>query len=294
MDVPVRRIDRYLAGPMFGVTVFFLLCLSGVLHLGERADFELATKICAWGLAVVYPLFLAELLLHSLQRGPGWKQHLLFCLAPPLRLGCRDHSTGRMIWLPFAGWCTVGRDFREKMEKALSLPMIAVAVMILPLMGFEHQYADSIAEDPRLDLMTRAGTGLIWAAFAAEFIVMISIVERKAKYCKEHWIDLAVILLPLVAFLRVGRLGRLLRLQQLTRTARVYRLRGVIMKLYRAILLLDLLDRVLRSDPATRLARLRETLAEKEQEVLELHQEIVALELETTAPAGTIEFKRAA
>lgn len=294
MDAPVRRIDRYLAGPMFGAAVIFLICLSGVLHLGDRPDFEAASTNCAWGLAFLYPLFVAEFLLHLVLRGPGWKQNLLYCLAPPLRLGGRDHTTGRKIWLPFAGWRTVGRELYEQMEKSLSLPMIIVALMVLPLMGFEYQYADAIAEDPRLDLVVRVGTGVIWTVFAAEFIVMISIVERKAKYCKEHWIDLAVILLPLVAFLRVGRLGRLLRLQQLTRTARVYRLRGVMMKLYRAVLLLDLLDRMFRADPATRLARLRETLAEKEHELLELHQEIIALELEISPPADVVEFKRAA
>jgi hypothetical protein len=294
MDTSVRRIDRYLAAPMFGAALLFLLCLSGLLHLGDRAAFAGATTLCLWGIGLLYPLFAAELLLHLAIGGPGWKQHLLFCLAPPLRLGCRDHTGGRRIWLPFAGWRIVGRDIFEQLERSLSLPMIVVALMILPLMGFEYQYADLIADDARLDLVVRAGTGLIWAAFAAEFIVMISIVERKAKYCKEHWIDLAVILLPLVAFLRVGRLARLLRLQQLTRTARIYRLRGVIMKLYRAILLLDVLDRVFRGDGATRLARLRETIAEKEQELLELHQELVELELEFAPPAETIAFRRAA
>ena len=52
---------------------------------------------------------------------------------------------------------------------------------------------------------TRIGEALIWTAFALEFVIMISVVERKLKYCVQHWIDLLVIVLPLVGFLRTLR-----------------------------------------------------------------------------------------
>jgi hypothetical protein len=31
---------------------------------------------------------------------------------------------------------------------------------------------------------------------------MISVAPRRLEYCKKHWLDLAIILLPLISFLR--------------------------------------------------------------------------------------------
>ena len=106
---------------------------------------------------------------------------------------------------------------------------------------------------------------------------MISIVSRKFRYCKDHWIDIAVIFLPLVAFLRAARLGRLLRLQQLTKSAKVFRVRGTVMRAYRSILMLDVIDRLFRANPEVQLLRLEEAMVEKEREIEELRQEIVSL-----------------
>lgn len=283
-----QRFDQYAAAPMFAVTMIFLFCLSGILHLAEGEELQGLSDICLRGLLALYPLYVLEFLAHLALGSNHWKQNLLFCVLPPLRLGARDHVTGQNIWLPVLGWVAVDRELNERLERALSLPMIVIALMVLPLMGIEHFAADRVAANPWLALSLHAATGLIWLAFTAEFILMISVAERKIKYCKAHWIDLAVIMLPLVAFLRVGRLGRLLRLQQLTKTARMYRMRGVLMKLYRAVLLLDVIDRLLRGGPEQKLPRLRETLAEKEREIAELRQEITELEaiVGTVAPAA--------
>jgi voltage-gated potassium channel len=157
--------------------------------------------------------------------------------------------------------------------------MIVIALMVLPVMGIEQLWPDTAVE------FIQVATSLIWLAFTFEFLTMIGIVERKVRYCKEHWIDLAVILLPLIAFLRVARLGRLLRLQQLSKTARVYRIRGLMMRAYRAVLVLELVERLMRGTPEKQLAKLREQLAEKEQEVAALRSQIESLLAETAVVA---------
>ena len=81
----------------------------------------------------------------------------------------------------------------------------------------------------------RIGEALIWTAFALEFTVMIAVVDRKLKYCWQHWIDILVIVLPLVAFLRSLRLARLARLHQIGKFTRLYRLRGSVVRAQRAI-----------------------------------------------------------
>ncbi|HVV99544.1 MAG TPA: hypothetical protein VHB77_04350 [Planctomycetaceae bacterium] len=274
---PLQTLDRFAAPVMFAASLAFLACTSGLMHLTDENGMPLAAQVCLWGVIGLYPLFLLELAAALTARSPRWKQHLLFCFLPPLRLCARDHETGTKVWLPRMGWSVVDPSLRERIEKAFSMPMIAIALMVLPVMGIEQLWPDTAVE------FIHVATGLIWLAFTFEFLTMIGIVERKVRYCKEHWIDLAVILLPLIAFLRVARLGRLLRLQQLSKTARVYRIRGLMMRAYRAVLVLELVERLMRGTPEKQLAKLREQLAEKEQEVAALRSQIESLLAQTTA-----------
>lgn len=282
------NIDRYTGGPMFVASMLFLLLLAGVLHFVEENGIGSVWTVCCWGLLVLYPLFLVEFLLHLVLGSPVWKQRLLSCLIPPLRLGGRDFETGQRIWLPLWGWTPVDEELVLRLEKHFSLPMILIALMVLPLMAVENFWSERISTDPNLAFYLQLATGLIWLAFTFEFLVMISIVERKVRYCKEHWIDIAVICLPLIAFLRTARLGRLLRLNSLAKTARAYRLRGLLMRTYRAFLVLEVIQRLLRPDPQKRLAQLREILAEKEAELEELRSEMRRLEGDLSAEQSTV------
>lgn len=317
-DPVIHALDRTLAKPMFVVSLAFLLCLAGLLHLDSGPAPSRAVSVCEWGLLLLYPLYLIELAAHLMAGNRNWKQNVLFCVIPPLRLGARDHVQGGCLWLPWIGWTSADRDLLNRMEKALSVPMIVMALLVLPLMLLEWSWSERISDEardayhrhmsrgtaalaaesssteqaaseaealriarlynPHLAMFIQSGTAVIWLAFTLEFIVMISIVDHKLRYCKQHSIDLAVILLPLAAFLRVARLGRLLRLQQLSKTARMYRIRGLLLKAYRAVLVLEVFDRLTRGGPEARLTRLREALAEKESDVAALRKEISELE----------------
>jgi hypothetical protein len=125
-----------------------------------------------------------------------------------------------------------------------------------------------------IELIVDFGTAVIWAAFTVEFVVMVSIVKKRVRYCKEHWIDLAIILAPMLAFARLMRIGRLMRLQVVARTTRVYRLRGLAMRAYQAIFFIEIIQKVFQGKPEKRLVRLEEQLAEKQDEVCEIKEEI--------------------
>ena len=280
-----RQIDRALAGPMFGIAALVLLLLAGVRHVHETHPGLAA--FCGWGMLCLFPLFVFEYFVHRSLGSAHLRQNLWYCLLPPLRLGARDHATGRSIWLPIIGWQEVDEALQSRVAKAFSVPMIVIALMVLPLMAAEFAWANRLSESPRLALAAQTATGLIWLAFTLEFIVMISIVEKKLQYCRQHWVDLAVILLPLAAFLRAARLGRLLRLQQLTRTARVYRMRGLLLKAWHSLLLLDAIDRIVRGSPEARLTKLHTMLAEKEQELQQIRDEIRRLQ-EKTEESGRL------
>ncbi len=250
--------------------------------------------LCAAILGIMWPVFVAERLFDRLLRLKlGLDPSRLWwvsCIAPPLRL-CAHRRTfasdeGEQIWFPRAGWKTVDRKLQRELEKAFSLPMIFIALLILPVLGIQLYFASAkhnIIDFPVLRFLLNFGTGLIWFAFTIEFIVMVSVAEKKLAYCKKHWLDLIIILLPLISFLRTfsllraTRLAKLGKLQQLSRLVRVYRLRGVAMRALRALMLLEVLHRLFRTKPEKRIRRLEEQYLEKQRELEFLAEEIERL-----------------
>jgi voltage-gated potassium channel len=258
-------------------------------ELAFQTSAKQAGSWCGLLLVLLWPVFWAEQLLHFTaaenvgqfkRTHPYW---WVYCLVPPLRLCARRRQGNQQIWLPRLGFQDVDRNLRRRMERVFSIPMIWIAMLILPVLGLHLIFKENIANYPWLRSLLHFSTGLIWFAFAVEFIVMVSIANKKLDYCKKHWLDLAIILLPLISFLRslrVLRASKLLkfgRLQQLSRVVRVYRLRGVAMRGLRALMLLEVLQRLMRVKPERRIQKLEELLEEKRHEIQELEHEIKKL-----------------
>jgi voltage-gated potassium channel len=239
------------------------------------------TRYCVYGVWLLWPIFWLEWLLHWWTGGRFAASRLWYCIFPPLRMGGRDHVEGGSIWLPRVGWQRVGRHLSHRLERVFSGPMILMALAVLPLLGVEIYGRRILGPlNWQLIVVLIIGEMIIWLAFALEFIIMVSVVPKPIRYCREHWIDIAIICLPLIAFLRILRLGRLLRLHHVTRVARVYRLRGLSMRMFRGVLLLDVMSRFIQGDTEKKLNRLREDLALREVEMEELKAEICRLEAE--------------
>ena len=166
--------------------------------------------------------------------------------------------------------------------------MILIALAVLPLLGFEW-YLQTRAVPPSWSTVVfiRVSENVIWLAFAIEFIIMVSISRNKIAYCREHWIDMAIILLPFIAVLRVLRWSRLLRLHQVAKAGGVYRLRGLSTKMFRGILVLDLVHRFLEGDSAKRLEKLRDQLTEREFELAQLRADVVDLQSRLAEDSGS-------
>jgi len=110
---------------------------------------------------------------------------------------------------------------------------------------------------------------------------MLSSTDKRLSYIKKNWIDLAIILLPLVSFLRsfrVLRLARLAKVQKLAKMGRVFRMRGLFMKTMRALMLFGFINRLLRITPEKRLAKLNALYDEQAEELAELKSEIEEVE----------------
>jgi voltage-gated potassium channel len=169
---------------------------------------------------------------------------------------------------------------RQKLGRFFSVPMIVIALMILPVLIVEHFWSDSLKpdEDVWTLILLDSCTVVIWVAFATEFIVMCAVADSKFTYCKSHWLDLAIILLPMISFARALRFARLARLGRLGRMSRLYRLRGLAIRAFRALLLLDVIARLIGRTPQKELVRLRGLLATKEAEIEDLRRDIARLE----------------
>ncbi len=287
---PPSRLDAYLSPVMFSVSVLFLALAAGLIHRVGQEDNAAAPieeLIITRSLLALWPIFLIEAFFrfwfHRQQMPLGTRilSTLMICIFPPSRLAGRAYLNPQMLWLPVLGWQIVDRPLRKKLHEYFGVPMIVVALMVLPAVGFEYYYAEKAKTHFGLGLVLSIANSIIWGVFAFEFIVMISAADKKMPYIMKHWMDLAIVILPLVDFLpilRVLRLTKVLQLQQLTKMGRLYRMRGLLMKLWRAILVLGMLQKLLARPTEKRLANLREQLEIKEEEIATLRKEIEDLE----------------
>lgn len=272
---PLDPLDRVFAAPMWGLSLTSLVLFAGLLHFYDPVEYAPILLTCVIGSCVIYPVYWAELLIRWQAGHSRLRQFVWCCLLPPLRLGVRDVRSGQRLWLPVWGWLRSGRTLENRVQAANGLPVLLLSVLVLPLLAVEHFFSNQIDADLRLRAVMQAGWGLIWLTFALDFLVMVSATDRKLNYCRQHWVDLAIILLPLLAFVRVLRLTSLLRVQQMTKA---YRFKGAITRAWRALLVLEVIQRVLSGPPKRRLEKLRATRDLKEAELRQLRAEIAELE----------------
>ncbi len=312
-----QRIAAY-AGPlMFWLSLIFLICLAclvvllvDVPNLQENAAETLAIQQAAGEIPeliaprvlrdqierlvvmlmlVIWPFVVLESVFHWFIR--PWdkatrKYHwfgFLFCVCPALRMCARSPELGDRLWLHGWGWRQANKRLRRRLERKFSVPMIIIALMIMPILIAEFFLKAQVAQYAWLRLLLHVGTGVIWFAFAFEFILMVSVAEKKLAYCKKHWIDLAIILLPLISFLRsmrvlrATRAAKLMRIPKLTKLARMYRLRGTAVKAIQALVLLDVSQRLLSNDPQRSIEKLQTRLDELEDEAKQVRRKIMKL-----------------
>jgi len=315
------RIARWTAAPMFWLSLCFLIgqaCLvvlwvdmpnlreSTLLAIGEAGRPESIDKIrreladsaeplwlqsfMSAMLLLIWPIVIGESVFHWLTRSWGrtnrWFHFFgfLFCLCPSLRLCARSVEMDRKLWLPGLGWRRADKRLRRRLERTFSVPMIAIALLILPVLVVEFFFKAQVAEHEWLRWALHLSTGVIWFAFATEFILMISVADKKLNYIRTNWIDLAIILLPLLSFmrslslLRSTKLAKLLRVSKLTRLASIYRMRATAVKALRALILWEVLERLLQPDTKKQVQKLRDELTQRELELRILRREIYRAE----------------
>ncbi len=105
----------------------------------------------------------------------------------------------------------------ERVERALTLPLLILSIAMIPILILPivaHLSPDWQTTLDDLDLM-------IWAAFALEYVTMLSLSMNRWRYVRTHVLDLLLVALPLLRPLRLLRSVRALRLLRLARLATV-------------------------------------------------------------------------
>ncbi|MFP4090891.1 MAG: hypothetical protein ACLFT3_11325 [Cyclobacteriaceae bacterium] len=152
--------------------------------------------------------------------------------------------------------------------------MIGIALLIVPVLIIEWKLMDWVKREfPDLQIrpILEGVQTFIWSAFTFEFLLMISISERKLHYAKKNWIDLLIILLPFVSFLRTLRISQITRLKYATRS---FKLRGVITKAKQGLIFADFLQRIFRLKPENEMKRLHRLLKENQREREDLERKL--------------------
>lgn len=273
-----RLLDQRLAAPMFSVSLVALALLAALLHLHLVHDGAAIIRYCFIGLALLYPLFWCEAAAHFIIGSPRARTCLWYCFFPFLRVGGRDHITGKKIWLPWTDWKVVDRNLERRLARDFSIPMIIAALLVLPVITIEFFWAEYVEANPGWQWSLQIAAAFIWAAFTFEFTILMSVVKYRFAYVRRHWIDAAIILLPMVTFIRAARLAQLARLNQISRAARIYRLRGLAMRLWRALVTLEVVEMLLSRNPERRLEKLEIQLEEKLEDIAFLKRDITRLQ----------------
>jgi len=201
-------------------------------------------------------------------------RRLLSLLFPPLRIGARHIRYDQFVWLPVWGWSKANEGLFFELKRRFVLPMIGIALLIVPVLIIEWKFLEQVREEfpgLHINLILESVQTFIWCAFTFEFLLMISISKRRWGYVKKNWIDLLIILLPFVSFLRTLRISQIARLKYATRS---FKLRGVITKARQGLIFVDFLQRILRLRPESEARRLYRQLRENQRDREDLENKL--------------------
>ena len=305
------RVDSPTTGPrpyplarvMFWLAFAMLLVIAGVVH---RAVHDLVTPvevdIMFYGLVILWPIIAIEAWIAFAVRDrlirplvPALVRAAFITIIPPMRMAMPCPYTGR-LWIPTWGWCDRGLELEERLDRAFHVPMLVFALLILPVLAFEFVRADEVKSDPLMALALHVSVAIIWIAFATEFLIKVSSVRHPFKYSRERWLDLAIVVLPMLEFLLtsfadLAPLARLLRLsraaapEQLARMGQMYRLRGLLIKGWRAVLVLRVVGRLSGNSEERQLQKLEREIAEAEEALTILRSQAAELRKKLEAEA---------
>ncbi len=291
-DTPLIRFENLIAGLMFWFSLAMLGLLGVIIMFMTSVEVNeliapqtIEALVSTYRLLMLVPAIeLVIILFLSLRFGRSegiyygdFIMRLATIPLPPLRLMMPRFTSSEWLWLPSLGWSKKNHALFSKLRKNFSTPMIVIALLIIPLVLIDFRFQQQVqAFIPNIKLYLEMGQAFIWVAFALEFMLMISVTDEKLPYCAQNWMDLIIILLPLIYFVRTLRVVRafqgVARIQQL---GRLYRLRSVMTKMRQALVLAEAIKRIMHPNPESQLKGLQRKLRRNRREHKLIEEEVV-------------------
>lgn len=106
-------------------------------------------------------------------------------------------------------------EILDRFERATEAPLLVLAILMVPLLLAPWLF--DLPDQVEASLLVL--DWMIWGCFAFEFVVRFALVENRRSFLRREWIDLLIVVLPMLRPLRIARSARALRLLRLGRVA---------------------------------------------------------------------------
>jgi voltage-gated potassium channel len=97
-------------------------------------------------------------------------------------------------------------ELLDRIERLTEVPLTALAVLLVPALLVPALWSVDPAVDAALDSLT----WVVWGVFAADLVAKLVVAPDRVGYLRRHWLDAALVLLPMLRPLRSLHLLRLL------------------------------------------------------------------------------------
>lgn len=273
--------EEWLEYLMFNLGLLFIALISAPLHQQQLKQVSIEEYNSLFILvAIIWLSMILEFIItvltaeQPLQFFKANTHRLLPLIFPPTRMAIPAWNDKQTVWLPKTNWKKKNRALEKRVEKAFSLPMFLISILVLVTIGIELLAKDFLVRYQFFGYSVFIIQCLIWVAFVVEFIISIMITKKKLAYCMAHWLEIIIILLPTLAFFRFLRILQVLRI---SKVARSMRLRSVIIKAIPALLLFEHKYHR-RYHPEDHRIRLQKRIKKAEDQLNELKEELESLD----------------
>ncbi len=272
---------------MLVITIIFLFVLAILIQYLQTAHgFESLYygQSMIYTLYMLWPVFIIERTLHLLfcceKTGKNILITFIMMLIPPLRLASkRCHDKEYIFW--DLNWQLIDQTLYEHIEKRFLYPILIVSCLMIPFWITEIIF--SKISHLWLTHLLNLGNAVIWSLFVIEFIILCSISKKPLKYVTSHWLELSIIILPMLVLARFILIFKYLQfsktaylLVKIQNILNIYRARSVINRIIRILIIIDIVRRVYQHrNPQKYLQMLQDKLDDKEQEITEIKQKII-------------------
>jgi len=288
-----KKFEYFIAKLMFVITIIFLFLIALVIqYLQTDKGFELLpySEQIFTIILILWPIFFIDRVFYLIFCDKRtWKSYLtplLVTLLPALHLTTRPCGKPKYILWSFR-WQLVTPDLYTHIEKKFLYPILLLSLIMIPFWITEILYPEKMTTDPLFHHLINRGNALIWVLFVTEFFILFSIAEKRMDYLKKHWMEILIIILPMLALTRFILISRSVFLtkgaflfgMKLQRLLNIYRSRVVLNRIIRIFIIINLVKRYYqRRNPKKYLIRLQEQLTEKEKEINDLKIQIGEME----------------